>query len=414
MVKDNDVVVTGLGVISSLGLNAAEFWEGLCAGRSGASPITHFNTDGHRSRIAAQIVGFDPVGRVGKKRSRRMARFSQLASCSALEAVENAGLDLEKENPARVGCSWGTAAGDYDNMEAQHSIIVEKGPGKGDPMAVPKIIPNMSSANISIDLGIHGPNLGTVTACSSSSHAIGTAAMMIKAGLADVMITGGSESAMTPMVVNSYACMGVLTERNDDPAGASRPFDRDRDGFLIGEAGAALVLESAAHARDRGAEILAVLSGFGMTSDGYSVAIPEPDGKWAGEAILSALAQAGLNREDLGYINAHGTSTKANDLTETRAIKYALGDLAYKIPVSSNKSMVGHNLGASGAVEAAATVLTVKNAILPPTINYENPDPECDLDYVPNEAREVPGLKAAASNSFGFGGQNGVLLFSKA
>ncbi|MBN2627044.1 MAG: beta-ketoacyl-[acyl-carrier-protein] synthase II, partial [Spirochaetales bacterium] len=230
MINDNDVVVTGIGVISSIGLNKNEFWEALKEGKSGASPITHFDTSGHRSRIAAQIKGFDPAVRLGKKRIRRMARFSQLASCSALEAVEDAGLDLGKLNPARVGCSWGTAAGDYDNMEDQHSIIMQQGPGKGDPMAVPKIIPNMSSANIAIDLGIHGPNLGTVTACSSSAHAIGTAALMIKAGMADVMITGGSESAMTPMVVNSYACMGVLTERNEEPQRASRPFDRDRDG----------------------------------------------------------------------------------------------------------------------------------------------------------------------------------------
>jgi 3-oxoacyl-[acyl-carrier-protein] synthase II len=324
--------------------------------------------------------------------------------------MERAGLDKEKEDSSRIGCSFGTAAGDYDNLEAQHSNILEKGPGKGDPMAVPKIIPNMSSANAALDLGINGPNFGTASACTSSSHSIALAAMIIQAGMADVMVAGGAESTMTPLVIDSYACMGVLTQRNDDPAGASRPFDRDRDGFLIGEAGATLILESGAHAKKRGAEILAVLAGYGMTSDAYSIAIPEPNGRWAGEAILSALKSAKINLDQVGYVNAHGTSTKMNDITETKALKYAFGQGAYNIPVSSNKSMVGHNLGAAGAIEAAATVLSVYHGIIPPTINYENPDPDCDLDYVPNQSREVK-IDAAISNSFGFGGQNGVLVF---
>ena len=413
MIHDNDVVVTGLGVVSSLGLDSVEFWESLKEGKSGANHITHFDTEGHRSKVAAQIKNFQPELRLGKKRIRRMARFSQLASYSALEAMERAGIDREKEDSSRIGCSVGTAAGDYYHLEAQHRSLLENGPGKGDPMAVPKIIPNMSSANVAVDLGINGPNFGTASACTSSSHSLALAAMMIQSGLADVMIAGGAESTMTPLVIDSYGSMGVLTEHNQDPAGASRPFDRDRDGFLIGEAGATLILESGAHAKKRRAEILAILAGYGMTSDAYSIAIPEPNGRWAGEAILAALKSAGINKDQVGYVNAHGTSTKANDVTETQALKYAFGDGSYKIPVSSNKSMAGHNLGAAGALEAAATVLSIYHGIIPPTINYENPDPLCDLDYVPNQAREVK-LDAAISNSFGFGGQNGVLLFRSA
>lgn len=412
--------VTGIGVYSAVGNNRREFWTALQEGRSGAGEITAFDTTGHKCRIGAEIRDFNPEEFLSKKRIRRMARFSQLASCAALQAVADAGLDLDSEDRSRVGTVIGTAAGDYENLEAQYRTLIEKGPGNGNPLAVPKIIPNMSSSNVGIDLGIHGPNLGMVTACSSGAHAIAIAAGVLRAGGADVMVAGGAESTITPLVVDAYACMGVLTGRNDDPSRASRPFDADRDGFLIGEGAAALILETEAHGRARGAVPLAIYGGAGMTGDAYSIAIPEPDGRWAAAAITNGLREAGLTAEDVGYINAHGTSTKANDAIETKAIKLALGDHASRTPVSSSKSMFGHTLGAAGALEAAVTVLAIHTGVIPPTINYETPDPECDLDIVPNTAREFPEhprrnpARTAISNSFGFGGQNCVLVFTSA
>ncbi len=405
--------VTGIGVFSAVGNDRHSFWDALCAGVSGAGQIRAFDTAGHKCRVAAEIKGFDPQQYLSGKRIRRMARFSQLASCAALQAVADAGLDLQTEDRTRVGTVIGTAAGDYENLESQYRTLIEKGPGFGNPLAVPKIIPNMSSANVGIDLGIHGPNLGMVTACSSGAHAIAIAAMLLRSGGADVMLAGGAESTITPLVVDAYACMGVLTSRNDDPATASRPFDADRDGFVIGEGAAVLVLETEAHARARGATPLAIYGGAGMTADAYSIAIPEAEGAWAAGAIRSALADAALNAGDVDYINAHGTSTPANDRIETLAIKSALGDEARRVAVSSSKSMIGHTLGAAGAVEAAATVLSLHHQVIPPTINYHTPDPECDLDVVPNQARHQP-LRAALSNSFGFGGQNCVLAFRRA
>ncbi|TVR04323.1 MAG: beta-ketoacyl-ACP synthase II, partial [Spirochaetaceae bacterium] len=374
------IFVTGIGVFSAIGNNRQQFWDALCAGVSGAADITAFDTTGHKCRVAAEVKNFAPEQYLTNKRIRRMARFSQLASCAGLQAVADAGLDLETEDRSRIGCVIGTAAGDYQNLEAQYRTLMEKGPGFGNPLAVPTIIPNMSSANVAIDLGIHGPNLGMVTACSSGAHAIAVAAGILRSGGADVMLAGGAESTITPLVVDAYACMGVLTARNEDPATASRPFDADRDGFVIGEGSAVLVLETESHARARGVEPLALYGGAGMTSDAHSIAIPEANGTWAAAAIRNALAEAGLNTTDVGYINAHGTSTKANDRIETLAVKAALGDHAYRTPISSNKSMIGHTLGAAGGIEAAATVLAVHHGILPPTINYTTPDPECDLD----------------------------------
>ncbi len=410
---EKGIVITGIGVYAAVGNNRKAFWEGMTAGVSGAGPITGFDPSGYKSRIAAQVKDFDPEQYLTKKRSRRMSRFSQLASCAALQAVSDAGLTLESLDLSRVGTVIGTAAGDYENLEAEHRKLLEKGPGYGHPLSVPMIIPNMSSANVAIDLGISGPNLGVATACSSGAHAIALASLILRSGATDVMLAGGSEAAISPLTVNAYGCMGVLTSRNDDPTHASRPFDADRDGFLIGEGAAVLVLEREEDAKRRGAVILAYLAGAGMTADAHSIAIPEPDGKAAAAAITQAISQAGLNPEDIGYINAHGTSTPANDATETKAIKRALGAHAYKVAISSNKSMIGHTLGAAGAVEAAATVMAVHTGILPPTINYETPDPDCDLDYIPNEAREKR-LRAAVSNSFGFGGQNCALLFTPA
>jgi 3-oxoacyl-[acyl-carrier-protein] synthase II len=342
-----------------------------------------------------------------------MARFSQIASCAALQAHSDSGIDLAPYDPYRVGTVIGTAAGDYDNLEQQHEVLLEKGPGRGHPMAVPMIIPNMSSANVSIDLGIGGPNMGVTSACSSGGHALATAAMLLRSGSADLVYAGGSEAAISPLTVNAYACMGVLTSRNEDPATASRPFDRDRDGFLIGEGAAVMTFEREDDAKARGARIYAYLAGAGMTADAHSVAIPQPEGSAAAQAITMAAKEARVNVSDIGYINAHGTSTPANDRSETMAIKRALGDHAYRTAVSSTKSMIGHTLGAAGAVEAAATVLSLHHGVIPPTINYETPDPDCDLDYVPNSAREQR-VAAAVSNSFGFGGQNVSLLFTPA
>jgi 3-oxoacyl-[acyl-carrier-protein] synthase II len=335
---------------------------------------------------------------------------SQFASCAAVEAVRDAGLDLEKEDPARIGCVIGSAAGDYDNIEVQYDKFRKRGPGSVSPMSIPKIIPNMPACNAAIVLGIHGPNLGVATACATGACAIGIGQGLLREGRADVVLAGGAESTITPMVIDGYATMKVLSRRNNKPENASRPFDADRDGFVIGEGAGVLVLETMEHARKRGAEILAVLKGFGLTSDAYNIALPEPEGRWAAAAIEEALRDARLNSEDIGYINAHGTSTKVNDRLETLAIRRAFGDR--DVPVSSNKSMIGHTLGAAGAIEAAATVLSLYHGILPPTMNYRTKDPECDLDVIPNEARES-NIKAAVSNAFGFGGQNGVLAFAR-
>ncbi|MFP4329608.1 MAG: beta-ketoacyl-ACP synthase II [Alkalispirochaetaceae bacterium] len=407
------IAITGIGVVSSVGLGAKPFWEALREGRSGASMISTFDTTGFKSRVGAEVRGFDSAAFVGRKRTRRMARFSQFASAAALQAVEDSGLDLKNLDPLRVGTVVGTAAGDYVYLEEQHQNLLKKGPGHGNPLAVPLIIPNMSSANVGIDLGIEGPNFGVTTACATGGHAIGLAALLIRSGMVDVAIAGGSEAAISPLTVNAYADMGVLTSRNDDPLRASRPFDRDRDGFLIGEGAGILILERVEHARGRGAEIYAYLAGSGMTTDAHSVAIPEPEGRSAAAAIKMALRDGGVPAEQIDYVNAHGTSTVVNDRTETKAIRLAFGAQADKLAVSSTKSMIGHTLGAAGAIEAAATVLAVKHQILPPTINYETPDPECDLDYVPKEARDAT-IRAAISNSFGFGGQNSVLLFTTA
>ncbi|MBT4512748.1 MAG: beta-ketoacyl-ACP synthase II [Chloroflexi bacterium] len=404
------IVVTGIGVFTSIGCNRTDFWNSLISGKSGIKRIRAFDPDGHLSQIASEVSSFNPEDYISRKQARRMARVSQLASCAAIEAVKDAGLDLEKENLARVGCVIGSAAGDYANIEEQHDRFQQKGPGSVNPLAIPKIIPNMPAANAAIVLGIHGPNLAIATACATGACSIGTALGILREGRADVMLAGGTESTITPLVVDGYGCMSVLSQRNDEPEKASRPFDADRDGFVIGEGAGVLVLETLEHAQKRGAEPLAVLKGFGMTADAYNIVIPEPDGKWAAAAIEDALRDAEVNPEDIGYINAHGTSTKVNDKIETIAIHRAFGDR--KIPVSSNKSMIGHTLGAAGAIEAAATVLTVHHGILPPTINYETKDPECDLDVVPNEAREA-NIDVAISNAFGFGGQNGALVFSK-
>jgi 3-oxoacyl-[acyl-carrier-protein] synthase II len=410
MPEEKAIVVTGIGVFTSIGCSRSDFWNALISGKSGVRRIQAFDPEGHLSQIASEVTSFNPEDFISRKQVNKMARVSQLASSAAVEAVRDAGLDLERENPVRIGCVIGSAAGDYNNIEEQYLKFQQKGPGSVNPLSIPRIIPNMPACNAAVVLGIHGPNIGIATACATGAYAIGTALGLLREGRADVILAGGAESTITPLVIDGYATMRVLSRRNDEPERASRPFDADRDGFVIGEGSGVMVLETLEHARKRGAEPLAVLKGFGMTSDAYNIALPEPEGKWAAAAIEDALRDAQLNPDDIGYINAHGTSTKVNDRTETMAVKQAFGGKS--IPVSSNKSMIGHTLGAAGAIEAAATVMTIHNGILPPTVNYENEDPECDLDVVPNEAREK-NIRAAISNAFGFGGQNGVLVFTK-
>jgi len=413
IINEGDVAVTGIGMFTSIGCKKNSFWDSLVAGVSGVKPISAFDASQHKSRIASEVLSFRPESVLTHKQIRRMARVSQLAVCAAFEAVRDAGLDLNKENVSRIGCVLGSAAGDYTNLEEQYVRFWEKGPGSVNALTIPKVIPNMPACNVAISLGILGPNLGVSTACATGSHAIGMALGILRQGWADVVLAGGAESTITPFVVDGYSSMGVLSQRNDDPGRASRPFDLDRDGFVIGEGAGVLVLETVEHARKRGAEILALLGGFGMSCDGYSIAIPEPDGRAAAAAMEQAAKDAKLDLADIGHINAHGTSTKVNDRVESNAIKRAFGAYASRVQVSSNKSMIGHTLGAAGAIEAAATVLTLYHGIIPPTINYETRDPECDLNIVANEAREIS-VKAAMSNSFGFGGQNGVVVFTKA
>ncbi len=410
MKNPQDIVVTGIGTITPIGLNLNEFWKNLIRGVSGADYIRGFDTDGFRSKIACEVKGFTAGDFMDKRSARKMTRFSQLAVCASMEAVKDSGINLESINPLRAGCIMGSAAGDYEVLEKQFATLAERGPGRGNPLAVPKIIPNMAAGNVAIELGIHGPNMAVLSACATGTHSIGMAMQILQLGQADVMIAGGTESTITALVVDAYGCMKVLTARNDDPKAASRPFDLDRDGFVIGEGSASLILERREDAEKRGARIYAVLGGLGMSADASSIAAPDENGKWAGEAIKMAIQNAGLNPEDIGYVNAHGTSTQANDKTETRAIHTVFGSRGKSIPVSSNKSMIGHTLGAAGAIEAAATIMSLHTGILPPTINQEQPDPNCELDTIPNQARELK-IRAAVTNSFGFGGQNACLAF---
>ncbi|MGD2120691.1 MAG: beta-ketoacyl-ACP synthase II [Gemmatimonadota bacterium] len=410
MSERGKIVVTGIGVISSIGSTRTDFWNALISGTSGIKPIQAFDASSHKSQMASEVTSFRPGDYLPRPQIRKMARVSQLAAAAAVEAVNDAGLDLEEENRLRVGCVIGSAAGDHDNAEELYAKFKEKGPGFVNPLTVPKSIPNMPACNAAIVLGIHGPNLGVSTACATGASAIGTAMELLRGGRADVVLAGGAESTITPVVVDSYASMRVLSKRNHEPQAASRPFDADRDGFVIGEGAGVLVLETLEHATRRDAQPLALMKGYGMTSDAFNIALPEPNGRWAAASMEDALRDAGLDPEDIDYINAHGTSTKVNDATETTAIRRVFGDR--KVPVSSNKSMIGHTLGAAGAIEAAATVLSVHHQIAPPTINYHTIDPKCDLDVVPNEARELE-IDAAMSNAFGFGGQNAVLIFTK-
>ena len=407
------IVVTGIGVVSPLGCTKDAFWTNLVAGKSGAGPIGAFDANGYGSRIACEVRDFVPELRLDRKRVKRMARFSQMASWAALAAVEDSGVELGSFAPERVGCVIGSAAGDYEHLAAQFAVHDAKGPGHGNALAVPKIIANMATSNAAMDLGAHGPNVAPLSACATGANSIGAAMDMLLLGHADLMIAGGTESTIAPLVVDSYDAMGVLSRRNDSPQSASRPFDLERDGFVIGEGAGILVLESYERASARGARIYAELRGYGMTSDAYSIAAPDPEGTWAAKAMEVAIARSSLGPDKIGYINAHGTSTQANDKVETLAIKRVFGLKGYaNPPISSSKSMIGHTLGAAGALEAAITALSVYHGVLPPTINLEKADPDCDLDYIPKEARDSK-IEAAISNSFGFGGHNCVLCFAK-
>ena len=406
------VVVTGLGCVTPIGTGKDAFWNNLLAGKSGGVRITHFDSTNFACQVAAEVKDFDPSLYMDKKDARRIVRFIQFAIAASKIALEDAKLSITPDNANRAGTLIGSGIGGIGFLEEQAKVLFEKGPDKCSPFMVPWMIANMAAGLVSINLGLKGPNSCTVTACASGTNSIGDAAKIIERGDADIMFAGGSEAAITPLGMAGFSAARALTTRNNEPERASRPFDRDRDGFLMGEGSGMVVLESLEHAIKRGAHIYAEFAGYGMSSDAYHITAPAPGGEGAIRAMALAIKDAGLRPEDIDHINAHGTSTDLNDKFETMAIKTLFGDRAKKIAVSSNKSMIGHMLGAAGAVEFISTVLAVKNNIVPPTINLENPDPECDLDYVPGKARKML-VRAAISNSFGFGGHNAVIAAKK-
>ncbi len=413
MNRQRRVVITGMGALAPNGNTTKSYWEALCNGQTGVGPITKFDATDFRVQFAAEIKNFDPAHfGIDRRSQRRIDLFAQYAIAASVQAVENAGLDISNEQAERIGVVFGSGIGGIKTHEDQHDAYRNGGPRRISPLYVPMMIPDMSAGQVSIYLGAKGPNYTTVTACASAAHAIGNAAREIWDDEADIMITGGAEAAITPMSVGGFAAARALSTRNDDPARASRPFDADRDGFVIGEGAGGLVLEELERATQRGATIYAEVVGLGYTGDAYHITDMAPGGEGGARALRRALRQAQINPEDVSYINAHGTSTPVGDPQETAAIKSAFGDHAKKLAISSTKSMTGHLLGASGAIETIAATLSVHHNVVPPTINYETSDPECDLDYVPNEAREIP-VEIAISNSFGFGGHNAVLILRK-
>ena len=405
------IVVTGIGVVSPIGRDACSTWEAIVGGRSGVDRITRFDPDGYETTIAGEVKNFDPVDRMGRKDARRTDRYTHFAVAASLEALEQAGLKIDDAIANRVGVLIGSGMGGAETLDAGMETVLTDGPGRLSPFFMPMFLANMASGTVAIATGARGPNFAPVSACASSAHAIGEAAAIIRRGEADVIIAGGSEAPLARMVVAGFNAMGALSTRNDEPTAASRPFDAQRDGFVLGEGGAALILESSSHAERRGARVLAELTGYATTDDANHMVQPAPGGVGAARAMSLAIAAAGLQPEDIGYINAHGTSTPLNEKFETQAIKAAFGDVAYRVPISSTKSMTGHLLGAAGALEAALAIVAIERGVLPPTINQTSPDPECDLDYVPNAARSAV-IKHAMSNSMGFGGHNVSLIFS--
>lgn len=404
------VVVTGLGVVSPIGNNVNEFFDSLANCRSGVGRITAFDSSGFTTQIAAEVKNFDPGRFVDPKRLKRMDLFCQFGVVAAKQAIDDSGLDLGKEDLLRVGVYAGSGVGGIKTIEEQHKILLEKGPSRVSPLLVPMMIVNLLPGHISMLFGLKGPNIAIVTACATANHCIGEALWAIRNGSADIMIAGGGEASTTPLGLAGFCSMRALSTRNDQPEKACRPFDKERDGFIMSEGAGMLVLEELEHARKRGARIYAELAGYGCSADAHHLTAPAPEGEGAARSMKMALADAGLAPQEVGYINAHGTSTPLNDKFETMAIKSVFGDYAYKLPVSSTKSMHGHLLGAAGAVEAAACLMAIKDNLIPATINYEFPDPECDLDYVPNEPRKAE-VKVALSNSFGFGGHNATVIF---
>jgi 3-oxoacyl-[acyl-carrier-protein] synthase II len=404
--------VTGIGLVSALGIGTDETWESLLAGRSGVGSITRFDTTQYSSRIAAEVKGFDPLNWIEKKDVKKMDPFIHYAVAAADIAMRTAGLEITPALETRVGVHIGSGIGGFSTIEREHTELLKGGPRKISPFFIPSSIINLAAGQVSIRFRAKGPNTSTCTACSSSSHAIGDSFRIITREEADAMICGGSEAAITPMGVGGFASMKALSQRNEEPARASRPFDRDRDGFVIGEGAGILILEELGMARQRGARIFAELVGYAMSGDAFHITQPAEDGDGAYRVMMNAIADAGIRPEQVGYINAHGTSTPHNDRNETKAIKRTFGQHAHRLIVSSTKSMTGHLLGAAGGLEGGISALAIYHQQIPPTINYETPDPECDLDYAPNVARKAK-FEYALSNSFGFGGTNAALLFKR-
>jgi 3-oxoacyl-[acyl-carrier-protein] synthase II len=406
------VVVTGLGAITPLGNDVPTSWKALAEGRSGVRPITHFDASALATQIAAEVKDFDPKEHLGHKEARRLDRFTQFAVVAVEEAIADAGLVINESNSEQIGVVIGTGIGGISTLVSQVQVIEKRGPRRVSPFLIPMILPDSAAGQVAITFGLKGPNMAVTSACATGLNAIGEAAEMIRRGFIHTAICGGSEAATLPLTVAAFNVMGVLSTRNEEPQRASRPFDAQRDGFVIGEGAAILVLERLENAQARGAKIHGEVIGYGSSADAYHMAAPAVNGAGAAQAMRMALSNAGLPPPDVDYINAHGTATALNDVSETAAIKSVFGDHAYKVAVSSTKSMTGHLLGAAGAIEAIACLKALETDLIPPTINYEHPDPECDLDYVPNEARPV-NLRTAMSNSFGLGGHNACLIFHK-
>jgi len=406
------VVVSGIGLVSALGIGTNETWAGVLAGQSGVTRITRFDISGYATQIAAEVKGFDPLAFIEKKDVKKMDLFIQFAIAAAQIAMDDSSLQITDVNAPNIGVYIGSGIGGFITIEREHEALLAGGPRKVSPFFIPSAIINLASGQVSIRFGAKGPNSATCTACSASAHAIGDAYEIIKRCDADAMIAGGSEAAICPMSVAGFGQLRALSTRNDEPARASRPFDKDRDGFIIGEGAGVLILEELEHARRRGARIYAEIVGYGMSSDAYHMTAPSEDGDGARRAMAMAIRKAGIAPADVDYINAHGTSTPYNDKLETLAIHNCFGDHAGKLAISSTKSMTGHLLGGAGGLEAGITALAIHNQVAPPTINLDNPDPECDLDYVPHQSRQMP-IQYALSNSFGFGGTNAALLFKR-
>lgn len=406
------VVITGMGVVSPLGSGKDVFWQNLIAGKSGIGPVTRFDVSQMATKIAAEINDFDPGLYMDKKEARRMDRFAQFALAAAKMAVEDAKLDLEQEDKERIGVVVGCGIGGVSTFEEQKETLINKGPGRVSPFFVPMLISNLGAGQISINMKLQGPSNTVVTACASATNAVGEAFRLLQHGHIDMCLAGGTEAPLTPLAFAGFCSMRAMSTRNDEPTRASRPFEKDRDGFVMGEGAGILVLETLDHALARDAHIYAEVVGYGSTCDAYHITSPAPGGAGAAKAMDIAIKDAGLTPADISYINAHGTSTDANDANETAAIKSLFGENAKKVAISSTKSMTGHLMGAAGAIELIACAKAIEDGIVPPTINYETPDPECDLDYVPNEARKMP-VTAAMSNSLGFGGHNATVVLKK-